>query len=156
MRLALRLLASGLLALAPACRAGQHGVAASDTRSLHLRVLATHDLHGALRASVALGFFQVLIGKAAHDAEMRAFFAFSGLPIWFHYVVMGVELIAAIGLLVPRWSRVAALPLIAVMLGAIGTHAHNGDPLSDSLEAIHNLIVLACLLVITRATRSRA
>ena len=43
---------------------------------------------------------------------------------------------------------------MAIMAGAIRTHAHNGDPFSDSLEAVHLLILLACIVTI-RLTAAR-
>ncbi len=68
---ALRLLATCLLVVAPACRASQPGIDRGDTRSLHLRVLATHDFHGALRP-VAYPFLngRRLGGAAALKAVM--------------------------------------------------------------------------------------
>jgi 2',3'-cyclic-nucleotide 2'-phosphodiesterase (5'-nucleotidase family) len=48
-KLALRLLATCLLVVAPACRAGRSTIDHAGTRPIHLRVLATHDFHGALR-----------------------------------------------------------------------------------------------------------
>jgi putative oxidoreductase len=98
--------------------------------------------------SVAISFLCTEIGKAAHDAEMRQFFVQSGYPIWFLYFIMGAETAGAIGLLLPRTILPAALGLTVVMLGAIRTHLHNRDPFSDSLEALHLLVLLGCILVI--------
>lgn len=39
------------------------------------------------------------------------------------------------------------------MAGAIGTHYRNGDPFTDSLEALHLLIILTCIIVIVSTTR---
>lgn len=97
---------------------------------------------------VALSFFGFEIGKALHDAEMRQFFLTSGFSVGFMYTVMAVETIGAIGLLSRRLRALSALVLALVMAGAIGTHARNGDPFSDSLDALRMLLVLACILAL--------
>nr|WP_010131542.1 DoxX family protein [Microbulbifer agarilyticus] len=43
-------------------------------------------------------------------------------PIYFMYLVGVVEIIGAIGLLIPRFSALASLCLAGFMLGAVGTH----------------------------------
>jgi len=101
-----------------------------------------------LAISVALSFIATEIGKLAHDADMRTFFTQSGLPVWLMYAVMGAETIGAVGLAIPRTRLPAATGLTLIMVTAIGTHARNGDPLSDSLEAIHLLVTLVCLALI--------
>ena len=79
----------------------------------------------------------------------------NGYPVWFLfllflYFTMIAEAAAAVGLLMPRVTRLAALVLAIIMAGAIGTHLHNGDPFSDSLEALHLLILLVCILLMLR------
>lgn len=111
--------------------------------------LAPH-LTLALCISVALSFVAVEIGKVAHDAEMRQFFVASGLPVFVHYAVMGAELAgAAVLLLRPRWRLAAALGLAAIMVGGILTHANNRDPFTDSLEAVHLLLLLVAIALLS-------
>ena len=98
--------------------------------------------------SVSMSFISTEIGKLTHDAEMRQFFLQSGYPVWFLYFIIMAEIVGAVGLLVPRTASVAALSLSGLMIGAVGTHLHNRDPLSDSLEALHLLVILGCILVI--------
>jgi len=98
--------------------------------------------------SVSLSFISTEIGKIAHDAEMRQFFVQSGYPVWFLYFIMFAETAGAFGLLVPRTMVPAALGLALIMTGAIGTHLHNGDPFSDSLEALHLLLLLTCIVLV--------
>jgi len=98
--------------------------------------------------SVALAFISTEIGKLAHDADMRQFFLSSGLPVWFLYFIMIAETAGAIGLLVKKTVAPAALGLAVIMVGAIATHAHNHDPFSDSLEALHLLILLCATLLL--------
>jgi uncharacterized membrane protein YphA (DoxX/SURF4 family) len=104
---------------------------------------------------VALAFAGFEIGKAAHDAEMRQFFLGSGYPVAFMYVVMAVEVVGALGLLFARLRVAAAVLLGLVMLGAIATHARNGDPFSDSLDALRMLLLVAAIAVLGLYQRSR-
>jgi len=96
----------------------------------------------------ALGYLAIETGKLAHDAEMRTFFTASGYPIAMMYAVMGAEILGAIGLLVPRARAMAAAALSLLMLSAIGMHARNGDPFSDSLDAARFLVLLAAILAL--------
>jgi putative oxidoreductase len=98
--------------------------------------------------SVSISFFAIQIGKASNDAEMRQFFLGSGYSIWFMYFIMAAEVLGSIGLLTLKTVIPAASGLIVIMLGAIYTHYHNGDPFSDSLEAVHHLALLACILIV--------
>jgi uncharacterized membrane protein YphA (DoxX/SURF4 family) len=79
---------------------------------------------------------------------MRRFFLGSGYPVAFMYVVMAVEIAGALGLLVARLRVAAAILLGLVMLGAMATHAHNGDPFSDSLDAARMLLLVASIAVL--------
>lgn len=113
-----------------------------------IRFTTSSALIVGLSLYVAFAFFGFEIGKAAHDAEMRQFFASSGYPIWFMYAVMAAEIVGALALLVPRTRFIAACWLGAVMVGAIGTHARNGDPFSDSLDALRILILVGCIAIL--------
>lgn len=50
-----------------------------------------------------------------------------GYPAKAQYVIGVLEILGGIGVLVPRWRRAAAAILVAVMVGAVGTHALNGE-----------------------------
>ncbi len=50
-----------------------------------------------------------------------------GYPLWFMYVTGVLEIIGAIGLLIPRFAPRAALGLVVVMIGAAATHAMAGE-----------------------------
>jgi uncharacterized membrane protein YphA (DoxX/SURF4 family) len=113
-------------------------------------------LAAGLAIYIALNFFGFEIGKALHDAEMRQFFQASGLPLWSMYAVMAVETACAIALLFPRLRHLGAGVLVLMMCGAIATHAHNGDPFSDSLDALRMLLMSACILVLWKARRASA
>lgn len=98
--------------------------------------------------SVALSFLCTEIGKLGHLADMQQFFIQSGYAVWFLYFIMIAETLGAIGLFIRRTQIPAALGLMAIMAGAIRTHAHDGDPFSDSLEALHLLVLLTCIVVV--------
>jgi hypothetical protein len=112
-------------------------------------------VRGALVVAIALAYFGAEIGKLTHEAEMRAFFASSGLPVWLNHAVIAAEAILAAALFAAPARIPAAIGLACIMAGAILTHAHNGDPFSDSLEALHLLVLLACLAALTRIGRAR-
>lgn len=107
-----------------------------------------------ISVSVSVSFLCTEIGKLAHDADMRQFFLRSGYPVWFLYSEMIAETVGAVGLLLSRTVTLAALGLSGIMAGAIATHVHNRDAFSDSLEALHLLVLLACILVIQRFQRN--
>lgn len=98
---------------------------------------------------VSLGYLAIEAGKLAHDAEMRKFFTASGLPVRAMYAVMAAEIAGAAGLLLPRVRIYAAGGLALLMLGATGTHARNGDPFSDSLDAVRMLVLLAAIILLS-------
>jgi hypothetical protein len=102
-----------------------------------------------LCAFTALGYLGFEAGKLGHDAEMREFWTGSGYPIWTMYAVMAAEVLGSIGLLVPRTRLFAAGGLSLLMFGAIGTHLKNGDPFSDSLDAVWMLVLLGTIAVLT-------
>lgn len=98
--------------------------------------------------SVSISFICTEIGKIAHDGEMRQFFVQSGYTVWFLYFIIVAETICATGLLFSRSLLVSAFVLMLIMIGALTTHLHNRDPFYDSLEALHLLIILACIVLI--------
>ncbi len=139
-------LAGGVFALSVLLRFvfARNGLSGVGPRSLAFAA-SPWTIRG-LCVSTALAFLATEVGKLAHQNEMRAFFTASGYPAWFLYVVIAVETIGAIGLLEPRVRLVAAFGLALVMVGAIVTHARNGDPFTDSLEAAHLLATLLTVM----------
>jgi hypothetical protein len=101
-----------------------------------------------LCVSVSISFLGTEIGKVAHEADMRQFFVQSGYSVWFLYFIMIAETCGAIGLFFTSTQLTAAFGLTIIMVGAIGTHARNRDPFSDSLEALHLLVLLVCIVLI--------
>ena len=50
-----------------------------------------------------------------------------GYPANAQYVIGGLEILGGLGVLIPRWRRAAAAILIALMIGALCTHAVHGE-----------------------------
>jgi putative oxidoreductase len=75
-----------------------------------------------LRGLAAVAFFGAGGAKLAGATPMVVMFARLGLGQWFRYVTGLIEVVGAIGILIPRFSRYAALLLSAVMVGAIVSH----------------------------------
>jgi uncharacterized membrane protein YphA (DoxX/SURF4 family) len=102
----------------------------------------------AICISISISFICTEIGKLTHDAEMREFFVQSGYAVWFLYFIMSAETVGSLALLVRRTRVPAALGLAVIMIGAMVTHLRNRDPFSDSIEALHLLVLLVCVVVI--------
>jgi hypothetical protein len=99
---------------------------------------------------VAGKFLLFEVGKIRHNEEMEQFFLSSGYPAFLHYVVMALELTGSLALLFfakRRPGLAAAIGLGVIMAGAVATHMRNGDPLSDSYDAISQAVYIATYLV---------
>jgi putative oxidoreductase len=73
----------------------------------------------ALSLLVAGAFFMAGGAKLASAPAMVAVFAKVGIGQWFRYLTGGLEVLGAMGLLIPRLGRYAALLLCVIMIGAI-------------------------------------
>ena len=72
----------------------------------------------ALQALLAIMFAMAGLAKVFGDPAMVEMFATIGIGQWFRYVVGGLEIAGAVGVLIPRLSGLAALGLIGLMAGA--------------------------------------
>ena len=107
---------------------------------------------------VAGKFVVFEIGKTMHFQEMVRFFEASGYPAWMNGVVMALELAGSAGLVL--YARLntgvaATAGLAVVMVGAVATHLRNGDPFSDSHDAVLQLVYLALLAAALTLNRRR-
>jgi putative oxidoreductase len=75
-----------------------------------------------LQILLAAMFLMVGSRKLMGTPDMVGAFEKIGMGQWFRYVTGGLEVIGAIGLLIPRTSGLAGLLLICVMAGAVITH----------------------------------
>lgn len=110
-----------------------------------------HTILWATIVSFANTYILVTVGKYTHMSEMVSFFRQSGYSVWFLYFIMAAETLGAIGVLTHfRWRMgiPATIGLMLIMLGATYTHWHNGDPFSDSYEAVTQLITGLVLLTL--------
>ncbi len=78
-----------------------------------------------LAVLVALGFLLAALGKLT--GAQTAMFEGWGYAPWFAKVIGVLELLGAIGLLVPRFTRPAILGLTGLMIGAAFTHIANAE-----------------------------
>ena len=109
---------------------------------------------------------QILIGvsfifsggnKFLHLADTVGMFGKLGLPAVVAYLVAGGEVLGGIGLLVPRFVRLAAAGLIIIMLGAAFMHATRipGGLLPNGLPALGLLLGLVIILLLRRPVLAR-
>jgi uncharacterized membrane protein YphA (DoxX/SURF4 family) len=92
---------------------------------------STVSLKSGRGANVALWVLQVLLAaaflmagasKLAGAEMMVKQFEALGLGQWFRYLTGALEVVAAVLLLVPRWSGFGGLLLVPIMLGAAVAH----------------------------------
>lgn len=80
-------------------------------------------------------FITTGIAKLLGVPQMHGAFALMGLPIWFGYVIGALELLGGIGLMLRRWSVLAASGLLGIMMGAIYFH-FNFDVTENAIPAL--------------------
>jgi putative oxidoreductase len=101
--------------------------------------------------ATGLSFLIATEGKAANMGYMIAFFKQSGYALWFLYFIMTAEALGAIGVLLHfklKTGPLATTGLMLIMIGAMYTHRHNKDPMSDSYAAISQFITLGAMLIL--------
>jgi putative oxidoreductase len=81
-----------------------------------------------------------------------------GFPSWFVYFIAAAEVLGGIGLLIPRFTRLAAMGLILIMIGAAFVHATKipGGLLPHGLPALGLLVLLIVVLLLRRPAPVRA
>ena len=98
---------------------------------------------------VVLGLFFMFAGfnKLREMSATVTMFGNLGLPSVLAYVVGGAELLGGLGLLVPRLTRLAAVGLLIIMIGAVFMHATKiPGGLAGGLPALVCLILLGVLI----------
>ena len=98
---------------------------------------------------VLLGLFFIFAGfnKVRDISATVDMFGNLGLPGVLAYVVGGAELLGGIGLLVPRLTRLAAIGLLIIMIGAVFMHATKiPGGLAGGMPALVALILLGVLI----------
>ena len=110
-----------------------------------------------LQIILALAFIASGGNKLLHLADTVKGFGGMGFPGWFAYFIAGAEVLGGIGLLVPRFTRLAAMGLILIMLGAAFVHATKipGGLLPNGLPALGLLVLLIVVLLLRRPAPAR-
>lgn len=91
---------------------------------------------------IALAFIAAAAGKLRGSAI--SMFAHWGYPAWFATVIGVLELLGAIGLLIPKTLRFAIIGLTVIMFGAVYTHLAN----NEGIQVLRPAIFLAVLWAI--------
>jgi putative oxidoreductase len=95
-----------------------------------------------LAVLIALAFLASAAAKLTGVAS--SMFTHWGYPAWFATLIGILELIGAVGLLIPRTTRYAVLGLTVIMFGAAYTHLAN----HEGIQVLRPVIFLAVLWVI--------
>lgn len=104
-----------------------------------------------LQVLLGLAFIASGFNKFSHLPATVNMFSSMGLPGALAYVVGGAELLGGIGLLVPRLTRLAAMGLIIIMIGAVVMHATKiPGGLAGGVPALALLVLLAGVLWLRR------
>ena len=100
---------------------------------------------------ILLAAFYVLAasGKLMSRPQVIEMFRHWGFPDKFYLVVGTLELLGAIGLLIPRLSGYAASGLIVLMIGAALTHLINGE----GLQVLRPLLFILFLVLVVYLRR---
>lgn len=88
---------------------------------------------------LAAAYGMAALGKLSGAATEM--FAQWGYPAWFAALIGILELVGALGLLIPKTTRYAILGLTGIMLGAAYTHLANGE----GMQVLRPLVFLAVL-----------
>ncbi|MFC6616193.1 DoxX family protein [Halopenitus salinus] len=104
-------------------------------------------------SQATLGLAGLAVGgaKVTHQEDQVDDFQRFGYPQWFRVATGIIEILSGIGLLAglvwhPGLALVGGLLLSGVMVGAIITHVHIGDPLSKTAVPAFLLALTAALL----------
>lgn len=105
-----------------------------------------------LQVLAALAFIGSGANKFAHLADTVKGFSGMGFPGWFAYLIAGAEVLGGIGLLVPRFTRLAAVCLMPIMLGAAYLHATKipGGFFPMGLPSLLLLVFLVVIVLLRR------
>jgi uncharacterized membrane protein YphA (DoxX/SURF4 family) len=92
------------------------------------------------------------ITKLVGESHQVAMFTLVGLPHWFLMLVGTFEVIGGILLLLPTTAPVGSLILGTIMVGALWTHAAQGE----WTKLVPVIVLLTVLLLVFRSSRARA
>jgi putative oxidoreductase len=105
-----------------------------------------------LQVIVGIAFMPIGLGKFSNPMWVRGFERW-GYPDWFRILIGVVEVACGLLLLVPRLTSYAALLLVAVMIGALATHAMAGQ---DWIRPVPHMTILLLLAWLRWPSRWRS
>ena len=98
------------------------GVAGAGASAPRARSRGVNIALWVLQILLALQFALAGLAKVGGDPAMVEMFTTIGIGQWFRYAVGALEIVGAVGVLVPRLSGLAALGLVCLMAGATLTN----------------------------------
>ncbi|MGH3851329.1 MAG: DoxX family protein [Pseudonocardiaceae bacterium] len=107
------------------------------------RSRSTNTTLWVLQGITAAGFALSSLLKLSGSPEALAVFEAMGTAGWMPYVIGVLEIIGAIGLLIPRLSGTAALAFVALTIGALVCHAIWGGFAAPAVVMLILSLVLA-------------
>ena len=104
-----------------------------------------------LQGLLGLAFIASGVKKFADMTGTVNLFSSVGLPGIMAYIIAGAEVLGGIGLLLPRFTRPAAMGLLVIMVGAVLMHATRiPGGIGKGVPAIVLLLLLAAVLWLRR------
>ena len=103
---------------------------------------------------LAVFFLLTASGKLISRPQVIEMFRNWGFPDKFYLVIGALELLGALGLLIPRLAGYAASGLIVLMIGAALTHLINGEGL-QVLRPLIFIVFLALVVYLRRPWASK-
>ena len=109
-----------------------------------------------LSALIAVGLAIAGAGKFAPGSQWQALFVGWGYPAWFAGVIGALEVVGAVGLLVPGVARYAAPALATIMAGALFTLlTHPGGKMGWGAVPLVYLVLLVAIAIVGGGGRAR-
>ena len=110
-----------------------------------------------LQGLLGLAFIASGVKKFTDLPGTVSMFSSIGLPGILAYLIAGAEVLGGIGLLIPRFTRLAAMGLLVVMLGAVMMHATKiPGGIANGVPAIVLLLLLSAVLWLRRSAQVTA
>ncbi len=110
-----------------------------------------------LQGLLGLAFIASGVKKFTDMTGTVNMFSSIGLSGILAYIIAGAEVLGGIGLLIPRFTRLAAMGLLVVMLGAVMMHATKiPGGIANGVPALVLLLLLSAVLWLRRPAQVTA
>ena len=117
-------------------------------RRMNIKKILRETATWILTLLLAAMFLNAGIRKFFEAGGWSEAFRHMGYPVWFRIFIGFVETAAGLLLLVPRTAPYAAVVVIVVMIGAIGSNISAGFPIRGVVPAVVCLIVGGIILAL--------